>query len=267
MKSSGVLVDCSELKSQLNRLKEHNDISRYQSSSSDACGNPQTLNVNFKIPSGSKIGQGEFINLESDLKAGILSNPIEPRTNRFHNPIRPQGESSSIKSAIEDSNGIPNVAADLPNSDELQPITTSESLPIVVFEIVVKDSRDKGIVGKGPVVAAGPRSSSTSIDTSVIQAPGDELSDSEDELLEVLERVVSTNQESETLEAKGVQPQAGIKPPETPDLLGPGDKRRAAEQVPTDGLVIDKTLTKSAQKRLRKLAKEQSLCSLSSGGT
>ncbi|KAI8522350.1 hypothetical protein RHMOL_RhmolUnG0002500 [Rhododendron molle] len=121
MKSSGVLVDCSELKSQLNLLKEHHEISRYQSSGSDACGNPQTLNVNFKTPSGSKNGQGELINQESDLK----------------------GESSSKQSAIEDSNGIPSVVADLPNSDELQPTTTSESLPIVVSETVVMDSVDK----------------------------------------------------------------------------------------------------------------------------
>ncbi|KAI8529937.1 hypothetical protein RHMOL_Rhmol11G0014400 [Rhododendron molle] len=90
MKSSGVLVDCSELKSQLNLLKEHHEISRYQSSGSDACG-----------------------------------------------------ESSSKQSAIEDSNGIPSVVADLPNSDELQPTTTSESLPIVVSETVVMDSVDK----------------------------------------------------------------------------------------------------------------------------
>lgn len=95
MKSSGVLVDCSELKSQLNRLKEHHVISGYQSLVSDACGNPQTLNVNFKIPSGSKIGQEEFINFESKLKDGILPNPIKPHTNRHHNPIRPQGNSKN----------------------------------------------------------------------------------------------------------------------------------------------------------------------------
>ncbi|KAG5557724.1 hypothetical protein RHGRI_007842 [Rhododendron griersonianum] len=194
MKSSGVLVDCSELKSQLNRLKEHHVISGYQSSVSDACGNPQTLNVNFKIPSGSKIGKGKRD-----------ANPAAMGT----------GESSSSQSAIEDSNGIPSVLADLPHSDELQPSTISETLPFVASDIVIKDSVDKGNVGKGPVAqvlsnqdngrhraacdqsipgqvefAAGPRSSSTSVDTSVIQAPSDELTDSEDDLLEVLEKVL-----------------------------------------------------------------------------
>lgn len=229
------------------------------------------------------------------------------------------GESSSSQSAIEDSNGIPSVLADLPHSDELQPSTISETLPFVASDIVIKDSVDKGNVGKGPVAqvlsnqdngrhraacdqsipgqvefAAGPRSSSTSVDTSVIQAPSDELTESEDDLLEVLEKVVGTNRSEtsvhlkppaslevgsgdthtphgmlgpQTLEAKGVQIHAGIKPPEPPDLLGPGDRGRAAEQVSIDGLVFAKNLSKSAQKRLRKLTKGQSLCSLSSGRT
>ncbi|KAI8559921.1 hypothetical protein RHMOL_Rhmol04G0213800 [Rhododendron molle] len=99
MKSSGVLVDCTELKSQLNRLTEHHDKIGCQSSVSDACG-----------------------------------------------------ESSTSQSAIEDSNGIPSVLVDLPNSVELQPITTFESVPNFPSEIVVKDSVDKGMVAKGPVV-------------------------------------------------------------------------------------------------------------------
>ncbi|KAI8555520.1 hypothetical protein RHMOL_Rhmol05G0179500 [Rhododendron molle] len=105
MKSSGVLVDCSELKSQLNLLKEHHEISRYQSSGSDACGKGKR-----------------------DANSAAMVT----------------GESSSKQSAIEDSNGIPSVVADLPNSDELQPTTTSESLPIVVSETVFMDSVDKG---------------------------------------------------------------------------------------------------------------------------
>ncbi|KAI8572567.1 hypothetical protein RHMOL_Rhmol01G0209800 [Rhododendron molle] len=64
------------------------------------------------------------------------------------------GESSSSQSAIEDSNGIPSVLADLPKLDELQPTTTSEVVPILASEIVVKDSVDKGIVVKGSVVHA-----------------------------------------------------------------------------------------------------------------
>ncbi|KAI8538755.1 hypothetical protein RHMOL_Rhmol09G0128600 [Rhododendron molle] len=99
MKSSGVLVDCTELKSQLNRLKEHHDLIGCQSSVSDA-----------------------------------------------------SGESSSSQSAIEVSNGIPSVLVDLPNLDEVQPTTTSEVVPILASEIVVKDS--VGIVVKGPVVHA-----------------------------------------------------------------------------------------------------------------
>ncbi|KAI8564162.1 hypothetical protein RHMOL_Rhmol03G0160600 [Rhododendron molle] len=99
MKSSGVLVDCSELNSQLNHLKEHHDSIGYQSSVSDA-----------------------------------------------------SGESSSSQSAIEDSNGIPSVLPDLPKLDELQPTTTSEVVPILASEMVVKDSVDKGMVVKGPVV-------------------------------------------------------------------------------------------------------------------
>ncbi|KAI8567879.1 hypothetical protein RHMOL_Rhmol02G0155600 [Rhododendron molle] len=62
------------------------------------------------------------------------------------------GESSSSQSAIEVSNGIPSVLVDLPNLDEVQPTTTSEVVPILASEIVVKDS--VGIVVKGPVVHA-----------------------------------------------------------------------------------------------------------------
>ncbi|KAI8555777.1 hypothetical protein RHMOL_Rhmol05G0200800 [Rhododendron molle] len=98
MKSSGVLVDCSELKTQLNRLKEHHALTGSQSSGSDATG-----------------------------------------------------ESSSSQSAIADSNSIPSVLAHLPKLDELQPITTSEVVPILASEIVVKDSVDKGFVVRGPV--------------------------------------------------------------------------------------------------------------------
>ncbi|KAI8524489.1 hypothetical protein RHMOL_Rhmol13G0153200 [Rhododendron molle] len=62
------------------------------------------------------------------------------------------GESSSSQSAFEVSNGIPSVLVDLPNLDEVQPTTTSEVVPILASEIVVKDS--VGIVVKGPVVHA-----------------------------------------------------------------------------------------------------------------
>ncbi|KAI8530014.1 hypothetical protein RHMOL_Rhmol11G0021000 [Rhododendron molle] len=195
------------------------------------------------------------------------------------------GKSSTSQSAIEDSNGIPSVLADLSNSIELQPITTFDFVHNLSSEIVVKDSVDKGMVAKGPVVhvvsnndngrqmaasdqsvlgqgdaTSGPRSSSNSIETIVTQALSDELSDSEDELLEVLERVVSSNQMSQTL--------VHLNPPASLDVgssdshtpqgkLGLGAKGRAAEKVPTGGSVINKSLSKFAQKRLRKLAKEQ----------
>ncbi|KAG5541058.1 hypothetical protein RHGRI_021068 [Rhododendron griersonianum] len=194
MKSSGVLVDCSVLKSQLSRLKEHHDITGNPTSVPDACGKLQTLNVNFKIPSGSKLGKGK-----------INANSVATVAD----------ESSSSLSAIEESNGIPSVLAEFPNhSNELQPIITFKSVPILAPEIVAKDPVDEGIVFKDPEIhdlsnqengkqraaceqsiqgqvdtTAGPHPSSTSIKTSVIQAPSDELSDSEDHLLVVFESV------------------------------------------------------------------------------
>ncbi|KAF7147755.1 hypothetical protein RHSIM_Rhsim03G0128800 [Rhododendron simsii] len=119
--------------------------------------------------------------------------------------------------------------------------------------------------------------SSTSTGTSVIQEPTDELNDSKDELLEVLESVVSSKQESETLanhlkpaasldvdpcdsrtplgmispqplEVKGVFVHYGLKLPESHDILGSGVKGRATEKVPIGGLVTNKSLSKFAQK-------------------
>lgn len=63
------------------------------------------------------------------------------------------------------------------------------------------------------------------------------------------------------LEVKGVIVQSGLKLPEPPDIIGSGVKGRAAEKGPSGGLVINKSLSKSAKQRLRKLA------SLTSGGT
>ncbi|KAG5562105.1 hypothetical protein RHGRI_004977 [Rhododendron griersonianum] len=198
------------------------------------------------------------------------------------------GQASSSQSAIEDSNGNPSVLADLPNSVELQPITPSEAVA----------SEDNGNVVKGPVVHApsildkgGQRAASEQSFQGQVNATTG--SDSEVELLEVLERVVSSNQVSENMvlleppasldvgsgdtphgilglhpmEVEGVIVQAGIKPPEPPDLLGPKAKGTDAKPGPSTGLVNVNALSKSAQKRLRKLAKEQSLSSLSSGGT
>ncbi|KAG5516313.1 hypothetical protein RHGRI_037131 [Rhododendron griersonianum] len=104
------------------------------------------------------------------------------------------GEASSSQSAIEDSNGNPSVLADLPNSVELQPITPSEAVA----------SEDNGIVVKGPVVHAlsnldkgGQRAAcEQSFQGQVDDTTG---SDSDVELLEVLERVVSSNKVSENM--------------------------------------------------------------------
>ncbi|KAG5562292.1 hypothetical protein RHGRI_005127 [Rhododendron griersonianum] len=104
------------------------------------------------------------------------------------------------------------------------------------------------------------------------EAPTDELSD-EDELLEVLESVVSSKQEPETLanipavspdvgsgdsltphgmispqppEVKGVIVHSGLKLPKPPDIIDSEGKGRAAEKVPIGGHVINKSLSKAA---------------------
>ncbi|KAG5516315.1 hypothetical protein RHGRI_037133 [Rhododendron griersonianum] len=174
MRSSGVLVDCSELKSQLSRLKDHHDISGNQSPSPDACGKSQTLNINFKVPSGSKLGKGK-----SEANAIALV----------------AGESSSSLSAVEKSNDTTSVLAEIHNLDELQPCTTSTSLSIPVPEIVAQDSVIERIVVKDPVAIQGQVDAPARPYPS--SKPCDELSDSEDELLGVLESVVSSKKESE----------------------------------------------------------------------
>ncbi|KAF7139477.1 hypothetical protein RHSIM_Rhsim07G0156700 [Rhododendron simsii] len=153
----------------------------------------------------------------------------------------------------------------------------------------VRFRSEKSVLGNMVDTIAGPHPSSISTGTSVIQAPSDELSDFEDEPLEVLESVVSSKQESETLanlkpatsldvgscdshtshgmispqppKVNGVKVQSELKLPDPLDLLGSRVKGRVAE------IVSNKSLSKFAQKRLRKLAKEQSSCSLSNGGT
>ncbi|KAF7139942.1 hypothetical protein RHSIM_Rhsim06G0090500 [Rhododendron simsii] len=121
------------------------------------------------------------------------------------------------------------------------------------------------------VTIAGLHPSSTSTGTFAIQASTDELSDSEDELLEVLENPCDSHTPHgmigpQPLEVKGVLVHSGLKLLEPPNILGSGVKGRAAEKFPIGGLVTNKSLSKSAKKRLRKLVKEQTLCSLSSGG-
>ncbi|KAF7134440.1 hypothetical protein RHSIM_Rhsim08G0139900 [Rhododendron simsii] len=103
----------------------------------------------------------------------------------------------------------------------------------------------------------------------------EEISDSEDELLEVLEGVESINQEvgalnhhiKTTTSLSTVQSELKSPPaPEPSDLLGLEVKKEAAEQVSQGNTIFNKYLSKSAKKRLKKQAKEESISSFSSGG-
>ncbi|KAF7143233.1 hypothetical protein RHSIM_Rhsim05G0116500 [Rhododendron simsii] len=205
-------------------------------------------------------------------------------------------ESSSSLSAIEESNGIPSELAEVPNhSDELQLFATSRSVSILAPDIVVKDPMDKGIVVKDPEIhdlsiqeASQPLLSmpttSRPQQPSVL-SPGEEQ-DSEDELLEVLEGVVSSSKEGKNvLPVKAAvsldpviksAPKAGLssiesgpnsdtvvnplyetmQPPKPPDLQRDNFKEKIAE------LEANKSLSKSAKRRMIKQVKEQSLGSL-----
>ncbi|KAF7146538.1 hypothetical protein RHSIM_Rhsim04G0148300 [Rhododendron simsii] len=104
---------------------------------------------------------------------------------------------------------------------------------------------------------------------------GEELSDSEVELLEVLEGVVSSNQEGRVL-TPGIKTATSpskvhseIKSSlanDPPDRLDIGVSKVAAELVSKGSAGFNKFLSKSAKKRLKKQAKEESLCSFSNGG-
>ncbi|KAF7144925.1 hypothetical protein RHSIM_Rhsim04G0148600 [Rhododendron simsii] len=85
-----------------------------------------------------------------------------------------------------------------------------------------------------------------SISNFIVHSTGEELSDSEDDLLEVLEGVTSPT-------------------PEPPDLLDPGVKGEAAVLNSNGGTIFNKHVSKSTKRRLRKQAKEASFSSLSSG--
>ncbi|KAF7141695.1 hypothetical protein RHSIM_Rhsim06G0091000 [Rhododendron simsii] len=115
----------------------------------------------------------------------------------------------------------------------------------------------------------------SSISTPITHSPGEELSDSEDELLEVLEGVVSSKQEvgalnkhlETTTSLVKVQSELKTSPtPEPPNLLDTWIKGEATELVSNGSIVFNKYLSKSAKRRLKKQAKEESICSFSSGG-
>ncbi|KAF7143616.1 hypothetical protein RHSIM_Rhsim05G0131700 [Rhododendron simsii] len=100
----------------------------------------------------------------------------------------------------------------------------------------------------------------------------EELSDSEDELLEVLEGVVSSNQEGRVLNqsiktatslAKVHSELKSSLANEPPDRLDLGVSKVAAALVSKGSAGFNKFLSKSAKKRLKKQAEEESLSSFS----
>ncbi|KAI8559246.1 hypothetical protein RHMOL_Rhmol04G0157600 [Rhododendron molle] len=93
-----------------------------------------------------------------------------------------------------------------------------------------------------------------------------ELSDSEDEMFQVLEGVVSSNQGVGALnqhlrtKVSLVKVQSELKTsqaPEPPDPLGSGVKREAAKLVSKGSAVFNKYLSKTAKKRLKNQAKKE----------
>ncbi|KAF7152594.1 hypothetical protein RHSIM_Rhsim01G0146600 [Rhododendron simsii] len=128
-------------------------------------------------------------------------------------------------------------------------------------------------VENGKLKADCDQPQQVSIPISIEHSTEEELSDSEDELLKVLEGVVSNKQEVEALS----QPKAAVslvKPhseletfptPEPPDLLDPGVKGESAILYSNGDAVFNKHLSKSTKRRMRKQAKEASFSALSSG--
>ncbi|KAF7123136.1 hypothetical protein RHSIM_Rhsim12G0100400 [Rhododendron simsii] len=112
-----------------------------------------------------------------------------------------------------------------------------------------------------------------SISNPTVQSTGEELSDSEDELLEGLEGVVSSKQDVEALNQPKaavslVKAQSKLKNSstlESPDLLDRGVKGVAAELNSYGGIVFNKYLSKSNKRCLQKQAKEESISSFSNG--
>ncbi|KAF7145281.1 hypothetical protein RHSIM_Rhsim04G0148500 [Rhododendron simsii] len=106
------------------------------------------------------------------------------------------------------------------------------------------------------------------------QSTREELSDSEDEFLEVLEGVVSSNQEDRVLNqsiktatslAKVHSELKSSLVDEPPDQLDPGVSKVAADLVSKGSAGFNKFLSKSAKKRLKKQAKEKTLSSFNNG--
>ncbi|KAG5548896.1 hypothetical protein RHGRI_014302 [Rhododendron griersonianum] len=120
-------------------------------------------------------------------------------------------------------------------------------------------------VGSGKHKVDSKQLHHSSISSTVTHSPGDELSDSEDGLLQVLEGVVSSNQgigasnQHFWTEVSLVKVKSDLNTslaPEPPDPLGSGVKGEAAELVSIGSTDFNKYLSKTAKKRLKKQAKE-----------
>ncbi|KAI8522320.1 hypothetical protein RHMOL_RhmolUnG0004100 [Rhododendron molle] len=116
MKSSGVIVDCSELKTQLNRLKEHHELSRYQSSGSDACGESSTSSLpqqpaaqewtrvgNGKQQVGCDQSDTEQLNCPVTVHASIVP---QQSNNPIVTPVSEEGITDSEEELIEVLEGV-----------------------------------------------------------------------------------------------------------------------------------------------------------------
>ncbi|KAF7137976.1 hypothetical protein RHSIM_Rhsim07G0148700 [Rhododendron simsii] len=128
-------------------------------------------------------------------------------------------------------------------------------------------------VGNGNLMAECVQPLQVSIPNSIEHSNGEELSDSEDELLEVLEGVVSSKQEveapSQSIVAKSlIAPRSELEifpTPEPPDHLAPGVTGEPVTLYSNGDTGFNKHLSKSTKRRLRKQAKEASSYALSRG--
>ncbi|KAF7145004.1 hypothetical protein RHSIM_Rhsim04G0148400 [Rhododendron simsii] len=117
-------------------------------------------------------------------------------------------------------------------------------------------------VGNGNLMAECVQPPQVSIPNSIEHSNGEELSDSEDELLEVLEGVVSSKQEVEAL-SQSIAAKSLIAPrseleifptPEPPDHLAPGVTGEPVTLYSNGDTGFNKHLSKSTKRRLRKQA-------------
>ncbi|KAF7120230.1 hypothetical protein RHSIM_Rhsim13G0130100 [Rhododendron simsii] len=137
---------------------------------------------------------------------------------------------------------------------------SSESAPILVQDDTVTQvgNKEQSVGWENPNQCSRPPLDSHPLT--------EEISDSENELLEVLGGVGSSDQEvgalnhyiRTTTSSGSVQSEFKSSPaPEPPDSLGLEVKKEAAEQVSKGSTIFNKYLSKSAKKRLKKQAKKE----------